>query len=340
MMNVLLTVDVEVWCGGWDRLDERFSDAFQRYVYGPTQFGCYGLPLELAILRDHGLRGVFFTESLFAARFGQGALQEIVGLIREARQEVQLHLHTEWADEARPIIFKSDTTKRQFIRDFTLDEQVQLIELGSALLRVAGVEGLCAFRAGSWGMGRDTLEAVGKAGLRFDSSFSQSRVGRAHSPFEEDCLLQPVRVGGVIEYPISVMREGGSLRHLQVGACSFEELQSALWAAHDAGWRSVVIYLHSFELMNMRRNAPDWVVVRRYRRLCQFLDRYRDSFRTVWFSELDENVSDHQPELLVVGGYPRAVRLVEQAWRRIRYSDPRRRERVGGTRSRMSSAVV
>ena len=70
-------------------LDERFSDAFQRYIYGPTQFGHYGLPLELAILRDHGLHGVFFTESLFAARFGQGALQEIVGLIRDARQEMK-----------------------------------------------------------------------------------------------------------------------------------------------------------------------------------------------------------------------------------------------------------
>jgi len=339
MMNVLLTVDVEVWCGGWDKLDERFSDAFQRYIYGPTQFGHYGLPLELAILRDHGLHGVFFTESLFAARFGQGALQEIVGLIRDARQEIQLHLHTEWADEARPIIFESDTTKRQFMRDFALDEQILLVELGSALLRVAGVEGLCAFRAGSWGMGRDTLEAVGKAGFRFDSSFNQSRVSKTHSPFEESCLLQPVRIGRVIEYPISVMRDGASLRHLQVGACSFEELQAALWAAHDAGWQSVVIHLHNFELMNIKRSAPDWVVVRRYRRLCEFLDRHRSSFRTDWFSGLDDSVAAHQPEALVVGGYPRAVRLAEQAWRRIRYSGPRRHGRAAKTRARTTSTV-
>jgi len=329
MTEVLFTVDVEVWCGGWDRLDERFADAFERYVYGPTPFGQYGLPLELAILRDHGLHGVFFTESLFATRFGHGALQEIVGLIREARQEIQLHIHTEWVDEARPTIFESDTTKRQFMRDFALDEQIQLVDLGLALLRAAGVEGLCAFRAGSWGMGRDTLEAVGKAGLRFDSSFNQSRVSKAHSPFEEGCLLQPVRVDGVIEYPISVMRDGGSLRHLQVGACSFEELQAALWAAHDAGWQSVVIHAHNFDLMNQKRSAPDWVVVRRYRRLCEFLDRNRDSFRTVWFSELDNHVSDRQPEALVVGGYPKAVRLAEQAWRRMRYSRKHRQAYTG-----------
>ena len=36
MLDVFLTVDVEVWCDGWDNIDAKFPDAFKRYIYGPT----------------------------------------------------------------------------------------------------------------------------------------------------------------------------------------------------------------------------------------------------------------------------------------------------------------
>ena len=71
MMDVFLTVDVEVWCDGWDDIDAKFPDAFQRYIYGPTSRGDYGLPYQLRQLQDHGLTGVFFVEPLFSTRFGR-----------------------------------------------------------------------------------------------------------------------------------------------------------------------------------------------------------------------------------------------------------------------------
>ena len=319
MIDVLFTVDVEIWCERWDSLDEQFPDAFKRYVYGPTRSGDHALPLKLAMLRDYGLRGVFFPEALFATRFGTGALQELVGLLQAGGQEIQLHLHTEWVDEARPAIFDSQKGKRQFMRDFTLPEQTQLLEIGLSLLRNAGATNICAFRAGSFGMGRDTITAVGKVGLRFDTSYNQSLITPTQNPLPNGYLLQPTRFGDVIEYPASVIRNGSSLRHLQLGACSFEEMKAALWEAHDAGWQSIVILGHNFDLMNQAKNGPDRVLVRRFRKLCEFLDRYRGTFRTTWFNELDDRVADHQPEVLAVGGYPRAVRQAEQAWRRLRY---------------------
>ena len=44
MLDVLVSVDVEIWCDGWDDLDEKFLDAFRRYVYGQTSHGNFGLP--------------------------------------------------------------------------------------------------------------------------------------------------------------------------------------------------------------------------------------------------------------------------------------------------------
>lgn len=70
MMDVFLTVDVEVWCDGWDDIDVKFPSAFQRYIYGPTSRGNYGLPHQLHQLKEHGLTDVFFVESLFSTQFG------------------------------------------------------------------------------------------------------------------------------------------------------------------------------------------------------------------------------------------------------------------------------
>ncbi len=114
-MNVFLTFDIEVWCNGWDDLDRAFPASFERYIYGHSAHGDYALPQTLAILNRHGLKGGFFVEPLFAARFGIEHLEVIVRLIREAGHEIQLHLHPEWTDEALEPIIENCNTKRQHL---------------------------------------------------------------------------------------------------------------------------------------------------------------------------------------------------------------------------------
>ena len=46
--------------------------------------------MTLRVLKEHGIKGVFFVEPLFAARFGLEKLRIILELILEAGQEVQL----------------------------------------------------------------------------------------------------------------------------------------------------------------------------------------------------------------------------------------------------------
>ena len=94
MLEVFLTIDVEAWCDEWSNLDAQFPAAFQRYVHGPGGQG--GLPTQLQVMNDHGLKSVCFVEPLFAGRFGQAPLAEVVGVVQQAGHEVQLHLHTEW----------------------------------------------------------------------------------------------------------------------------------------------------------------------------------------------------------------------------------------------------
>lgn len=318
MLDVFYTVDVEVWCGGWQDLDRKFSDAFRRYIHGPTARGDYGLPYQLRLLREHGLTGVFFIEPLFALRFGQPALDEIVGLVRESGHEVQLHLHTEWVDEAREPVLPGPQRKRQHLRYFSREEQTVLIAKGLELMRRAGVHDINAFRAGSFAFNHDTLPALAANGVAFDSSYNASMFGPDSGVSPGQWLVEPTVVDGVMEYPMTVYRDGTStLRHAQLTACSWPELEGLLWQAAEQGRQSFVLLSHGFELLNRAKDRPDDVVVRRFERLCAFLDRHRDSFAVRGFKGLTTpSVAARQGVPLVSPLHRTGGRMLSQLYRR------------------------
>ena len=281
MTALYLTVDVEVWCEDWDRLDEQFPEAFRRYVYGPTPQGDFGLPYQLALLKQHGLRACFFVEPLFSLRFGKQWLREIVSLILEDGQEVQLHLHPEWVDEIDPPPVPIDAGKRPLMRQYSLSDQTRLIALGKHLLEEAGVERVSAFRAGSFGFNSDTLIALRRNGITIDASYNATMYGPDSGVGSGGFGAVPFDVDGVLEVPMSVYRDGiGGRRHVQLGASTWPELERLLWQAAEAEAGALTILTHNFELLNQARNAPDPVVIKRMVRLCEFLAAHRDRFAT------------------------------------------------------------
>lgn len=318
MLDVFITVDVEVWCDGWKGIDEKFPDSFKRYIYGPTAEGDFGLTFQAEMLAGHGLQGVFFVEPLFSTRFGPEPLAEIAGLLNAGQQEIQLHLHTEWVDEARMPLLPQVSGKRQHLRYFTLDEQTLLIGKGLALLRAAGAPAINAFRAGSFGFNRDTLRALAANGIPFDSSYNVTHFGLDSGVLPGIPVLAPVECDGVHEYPMTVFRDGlGKLRHAQITACSFGELEGLLWQALETGCSSFVLLSHSFEFLNQAKSRPDWVAIRRFERLCKLLDRHRDCFNVRGFGGLVPQSTVRQPAPLSTTTWQTAGRLFEQTYRRV-----------------------
>ena len=312
-LDVFLTCDTEIWCDGWSGLDEKFPDAFARYVYGHDPRGqAYGLPRQLELLHQHGLHGVFFVESLFTGRFGIGPLQEIVGLIRGAGQEVQLHLHPEWADESRSRWLPHVPEKRQHLRYFGADDQAILLEAGIQALQDAGAPRPTAFRAGSYALNTDTFKALGRLGIRIDSSYNATMLGDTSGLAPGRRLVDVARFGNLLEFPVAYFRDGfGRLRHAQLGACSFEELRDALWSARRGGLRAFVIVFHNFELLNQAKRDKDPTVVKRFERLCRFLADHSKDFCCRGFADMVAEryvVCDAQdgPQLKV--GLPPTVR--------------------------------
>ncbi|SFN79125.1 hypothetical protein SAMN05216386_1851 [Nitrosospira briensis] len=317
MIDVFLTVDVEVWCDGWDDIDAKFPSAFQRYIYGHTSRGDYGLPYQLHQLQEYGLTGVFFVEPLFSTRFGLEPLSEIISLVQERGHEIQLHLHTEWVDESSVPLLDNITGKKQFLRYFSLEEQTILIRTGMKLIESAGGRNVNAFRAGSFGFNRETLLALATNRITFDSSYNASMFGLDSGVSPEIPLVEPVKCEGVYEYPMTVFDGGtGSLRHVQLTACSSREMESLLWQALESGRKAFVILSHNFELLNSAMNRPDDIVVARFRKLCAFLDRHRDCFRVRGFRGLTPLPVLTQPAPLTSPIWRTGLRMLEQGLRR------------------------
>lgn len=316
-MNVLFTVDVEIWCDGWNDLDARFPDAFRRYIYGPTAHGEVGLRHQIQVLRDHGMQAVFFVEPLFATRFGMEPLREIVGLVAEGQQELQLHLHPEWVDEVDPPLVSLAGGKRPLMRQYPRADQATLVAEGLRLLRRAGGSEVTAFRAGSFGFDLNTMAAVQSCKLTYDSSYNATLYGPDSGLAPGQLLTDACCDGPVTEVPMSVFDDGfGRLRHAQLGACSSRELEALLWQAAERGQQSFVILSHNFELLTPSRQRADRVVQRRFARLCRFLDRNRDSFRVGGFHALPPIQRRPQAPPLKSTRLRTGLRTLEQAWRR------------------------
>jgi len=317
LLDVFLTVDVEVWCDGWDDIDAKFPHCFRKYVYGPTAAGDFGLPYQLKLLREHGLTGVFFTEPLFSARFGRQPLADIVGLLRDGGGQVELHLHPEWVDEARAPLLPNVTDKLPSMRACSAAQQEVLIATGLRLLADAGAAPISAFRAGGFGFNRDTLRALAKAGVEFDSSYNACMGGMTSGLAPGACVVEPVVCEGVTEVPMMNFNDGSTrLRHAQLTACSWAELEGLLWQAAEQRRQAFVLLWHNFELLNPNKDRADQTVVRRFRRMCEFLDRHRDTFRVRGFRDGAVRVASTQPEPLASPRWKTGLRMTEQLYRR------------------------
>ena len=318
-MRVHITFDVEVWCGSWSNLDQNFPAAFERYCYGHSAAGNYALPKTLEIMNANGLRGVFFVEPLFSARFGKRWLETIVKLIQGAGQDVQLHLHPEWTDEISPPMIDNVAVKRPYLASYTEAEQTALIAAGRRLLEAAKGSAVTVFRAGSFAANRDTYRALAANGLYQDSSLNAYYDYSAGTLEDMHRFSSRRKVGAVQVYPVTVFRDGfGRQRAAQLNGCSFGELRDALLCAHRAGVSHFVIVSHNFEMLKPGTSDPDRYVVKRFEKLCSYLSAERERFEVGVFESgpMVAEAAAVEPRP-TTGPWVTAQRFVEQALRKF-----------------------
>jgi len=315
-MQVHITYDVEIWADGWTDMGARLPAAFRRLTYGPPPHERGALPVNLQILRDNGVRAVFFVEPLFSYYYGLDALQELVGLIMEAGQDVQMHIHPEWLDEL-PNEIVPRRKKTQMLHQFSLDEQATILEAAASRLVEAGAPRPTAFRSGNYSANADTLRALARIGVKVDSSINACY----DFPYPDKGstrLLHPSRIEDIAEYPVTVFRDGfGRVRPMQITACSLSELVQGLTRARDQGLPAATLVSHNFELLSADHRSEDRIVTRRFAGLCEWLGRNAAQFPTASFDPSVVPAAAPAWELPRVSRLATAQRYVAQAARRL-----------------------
>ena len=78
MLNVLLTVDTEVYPLFPDWRSDQLKRDIQRDIYGETPQGEFGLKYQIELLKKWNLKAVFFVEGLFANAVGLDPLRQMI----------------------------------------------------------------------------------------------------------------------------------------------------------------------------------------------------------------------------------------------------------------------
>ncbi len=271
MMQAFITIDTEYSSGlytGSGAADR--ADNFARSIACDTPSGPAGITHKLAKFAEHDLKAVFFVDPMPAMIWGIAAIEDVVGPILEAGQDVQLHCHTEWLKLAGPDAVLKDRAGTN-IKDFGFEEQCQLLEYARDTLVAAGAPNPVAFRAGNYGANNDTLRALATLGIGYDSSHCPALVGQADCEIElTEQDRSPVQCEGVIEVPVGAIATlSGGLRHAQITALSLGEMTAALRHARDRDQSSFTLVTHSFELINRRTQTLNKVVNARFEGLCR-----------------------------------------------------------------------
>jgi hypothetical protein len=316
MTCVFITIDTEYSSGlltGPSTADR--AENFARSIACITPAGPAGISRKLELLAEYGQKAVFFVDPMPALVWGVAAIEDIVGPIIAAGQDVQLHCHTEWlglAGSANPLA--SGRTGRT-IADFPFEEQCAILAYAQHTLMAAGAPAPVAFRAGNYGANDDTLRALASLGIGYDSSHCPALTGTGDCRISlGDDIRDPVRHHGVIEVPVGTIGSlGGGQRHAQITALSLAEMLAAIAHARDTGRESFTLVSHSFELINRRKLAVNRIVRRRFTGLLRALASMR-GVTTGTYADAPPrpHIGTHQSQPLPVNAMRTGRRMAEQ----------------------------
>jgi hypothetical protein len=274
--RVFITIDTEYSSSlyrGRSSVDR--ADNFARSIACITPDGCVGVAYKLKLLAQYSQKAVFFVDPMPALVWGVAAIEDIVGPIIAAGQDVQLHCHTEWLKHAGPDSPLNLRATGKNLFDFPFEEQCAILDYARTTLIAAGAPAPLAFRAGNYGANDDTLRALAAIGIRYDTSHCpalvESGVCRISLGPED---TGPVEHMGVTEVPVGAIRTlGGGLRHAQITALTLAEQLSAIRHARDHGCETFTLVSHSFELFKRHRLAANPIVRRRFNGLVEALSK-------------------------------------------------------------------
>lgn len=292
--GVFLTFDVECSMGGaWQNSSLRPVPPSKGMMgrYGKRSLG---LPLICDILARHHIKATFFLEPFNAELGWPGQTESVCYFLVNQGHDVQLHIHPNHFHYGLYRQGQSYCYTDQISELRLKDQKKMVIEGANRIAKWTGRRPI-AFRAGNMGASEATLSILPSAEIWMDSSYTFPYVG-GQCRFSDTALYNGSKwYGDVLEVALSGFKQPHwpglyPCKPLDLMGASYEECRDAARMICDAGADAVLI-LHSFSLFKKRdlqynNGKLNWVVTKRFERLCEWLNTHRETYPSRTFLEM------------------------------------------------------
>ena len=187
MKQILITCDTEV-----GELHANRADAFEIFIKGEIGGGTeVGVKLINDLANEYGGVAEHFVDVYPSERYGEDKFKRLCRQIVKSGHGVNLHTHPSG---------KYDKN-RKFMRQYSLDEQIEIINFGKQKIKEWIGTDVIAHRAGGYGANDDTLRALRINDIFIDSSFFYKNINCA---INYDYVNKTSKKCGVLQLPVSV----------------------------------------------------------------------------------------------------------------------------------------
>lgn len=295
-LRFLFTIDTEISMGGALQDPELTPVGAAQRIWGETNSGRAGIDTFMDVFDEYGMRGVFFYEVCGRNVVEEAALERAAQHIVSRGHDIELHVHPEFRVDMEGYRTGQADKPSALLRDYALQEQVELLSTTADRLERWTGRRPIAFRAGGFGADDRVFEALHAAGLKIDSSYSLWSLALETCQIAAEPRLNDIALmdRGIWEVPVTCYEAAGprgGLRQFDLASLGVSEAIGVLEDLHANGAWLATSLTHSFRLLKTTDvqytdARPDETNIHRLRALCRFLAENGDRFQVCTYKDL------------------------------------------------------
>lgn len=123
----------------------------------------YGMKYILSAFKNYGIHATWYLNIYEKYLMGEKLMAKVCNTLLKNEQDVQLHTHPVW-------LMDPEERKRIYMSQYSLEEQIYIIEKGiEDIYKLTGTAPI-AHRGGAYGINKNTLQALSATKMKIDSS--------------------------------------------------------------------------------------------------------------------------------------------------------------------------
>lgn len=279
----------------------------------------YGTRFLLKLFEHYDVHASWFLDIYEEYLFGDKYLGRLCELLRIYKQDIQLHTHPVW-------LMDRENRKKVFMNQYTLEEQIHILETGGQeIYRLSGIWP-SAHRGGAYGVDANTLRALEATPIKVDSSlYKQSANCKIRSKYNNcihnigNIMEMPVSVYEVSNYYIDFCKNHSYCIKSDINYSSLRELILCCEKMIKNNGKYLNIFMHSFSLYEFFKTditssevnfTPEQRVIKRLVRFLEYacnkpeieIVTIRELERKIRHKEVELDTKDYMPVIARIRG--------------------------------------